>query len=130
MEGDVEKVDRSIPSSVSTSPLASKPSRGSGAGVKSRDRLLCCSTGALEDVGVFAGEDLVGEIDLARSGCGSQPNIQQSAEQEHCVPRRRRGIEMTYQLVVPGAPFSPGVFLLPASCSSPRLLDLSCRPIP
>jgi len=42
----------------------------------------------------------------------------------------QRGIERTYQLGALGVPFSPEEFLLRASYSSPRLLDLSCHPIP
>ena len=75
--GDVERPDRSIPLSVSASPPSSNPCCVSVVGVKARDRLLGCATGALEDVGVFAGEDFVGEIDLARSKFSGQRNIQE-----------------------------------------------------
>ena len=86
MVGDVERLVRSIPSCVSALPRGSSSSCGSGPGVKSRDRLLCSVTGALEDVGVFAGEDLVGEIDLARSESSGQLNIQQLAESSQQSP--------------------------------------------
>ena len=88
MVGDVERLVRSIPSSVSASPRDSSSSRGSGAGVKSRDRLLCSVTGALEDVGVFTGEDLVGEIDLARSESSGQLDIRQQLAESS---QQRRG---------------------------------------
>lgn len=65
--GDLERPGRSILSPGSVSAGGSKLSGRSDAGVKPRDKLLSCATGSRDDVGVFAGEDFVGEIDLARS---------------------------------------------------------------
>ena len=69
--GEVEvPVNRSIASSTIMSRLASESSPcGVGSILEGSvlDKELACSTETLDVVGVFEGEDLVGEIDLARS---------------------------------------------------------------
>jgi hypothetical protein len=67
--GDVEvPVNRSIASLTITSRCeVSRGGAESSLGDKVWDKELVCSTETLEVVGVFEGEDLVGEIDLARS---------------------------------------------------------------
>jgi hypothetical protein len=69
--GDVEvPVNRFIASSTTISRCAPESSRGgvgSILGDNVRDKEFACSTETLDVVGVFEGEDLVGEMDLARS---------------------------------------------------------------
>jgi hypothetical protein len=45
-------------------------------------------TGAVEDVGVFAGEDFVGEIDLARSEFDGQRNIHEHVGNGHQATKK------------------------------------------
>ena len=55
------------------------------------DKVLACSTDSVDVVGVFEGEDLVGEIDLARSVYAHrQPEISKQGElsQQHLAVNR------------------------------------------
>lgn len=69
--GEIEvPVNRSIASSTNMSRRTSEsscPGSGSILGDTVCDKVLACSADTLDVVGVFEGEDFVGEIDLARS---------------------------------------------------------------
>lgn len=52
--------------------MSSLASKASIAGLFKLPKELVWAKGVLEDVGVFDGEDLVGEMDLARSGSDQQ----------------------------------------------------------
>lgn len=127
-EGEVELP--AIASSTDMSRRASDSCCGSGStlGANVCDKVLVCTTDILDVFGVFEGDDLVGEIDLARS-------IQLIVS--HRLPSKMSchngtlpsNYELTYQHDVPVVLFCLVVSLLPASCSFPRPLDLAGRPI-
>ena len=60
-------VNRSIASSTAASRRASEAESGLNLGEGGCERPLACAAEIRDAVGVFAGEDFVGEIDLARS---------------------------------------------------------------
>jgi len=130
--GDVgEPIDRSSASSTAVSRRGSAPFPGSIVGDSDWDRAPCWAAEVLDVVGVFEGEDLVGDIDLARSSIfRGQPCIKKqgwvSAEKDPTLHATLAEAHRLFELVVP---FFPVESLPPASCCAPRLLGLVCRPI-
>ena len=86
--GDVEPINRSIASSLT--PISRRGSLSpfdSIFGDNVWDRALGGTADDLDAVGVLAGEDLVGEMDLARSGCLIVSQVSQSKLICHTAPK-------------------------------------------
>jgi hypothetical protein len=130
--GDVgEPINLSIASSIAASRRGSESFAGSIVGVRDCDRAPCWATEVLDVVGVFEGEDLVGDIDLARSSrFRGQPCIKkQGCVRAETSPTPHAALAEAHRLFELVVPFFPAESLPPASCCAPRLLGLVCRPI-